>query len=109
MDSKDNNGDQPIHCVGKSGCIKLFQLLADNGVKVCSLGHHNNTAMHYAAKFGKFDFIQTALGNGCPVGLRNALNETPLHLAAGYYTRGKFRNHVDRKIQGVKMALKGQK
>ncbi len=87
---KDNSGDQPIHSAAKSGCRDLLDMLQKEGVEICTSGHQGNKVIHYACKFGRFELVQFLVKKGCPVGLRNNLKETPLHLAAAHYTQGNF-------------------
>ena len=52
-------------------------------------GHNGNTVIHYAAKMGRLKLVDHLLKMGPLVNLENYLKETPLHLAAGLYTKGK--------------------
>ena len=88
IEEKDDLGDQPIHSAAKSGCMGCLGLLHENGAFFCSKGHLDNTVIHYAAKKGRLQLIDTLLQKGGDlVNLENALKETPLHLACSHYTK----------------------
>jgi ankyrin repeat protein len=88
VDERDDNGDQPIHSAAKSGCKLSVNILIEFGAWVCGGGHLKNTVLHYASKMGRLQLVDHILKQGCPPNLENDLKETPLHLAAGFYTKG---------------------
>ena len=51
-------------------------------------GGYGNTMLHCAAQSGKIEMVNYFLARGFDVNKRNNLSETPLHLAAGFYTKG---------------------
>lgn len=55
-------------------------------------GHRGNTIIHYAAMGGELGVIDQIIGRDkCPViNRQNDLSETPLHLAAGCFTKCEF-------------------
>ena len=69
--------------------------------------------LHYAASQGRLELVDWLLENifmenpSC----KNALGETPLHLAAGYYSKGKIAHLLTRyfKISEFQSTLKSNK
>ena len=54
------------------------------------LGAFGNNMLHYAALRGHIELVRFFLDKGFDPNERNNLSETPLHLCAGSYIRGKI-------------------
>ena len=52
-------------------------------------GHLGNSLLHYAAQYGNIEMMKYIIESGTPVGIKNYLGETPMHLAAGAHIKSK--------------------
>jgi ankyrin repeat protein len=86
---KDMNDDEPVHLAAKAGSIAIIKLLKSYGCNVLTPGYRGNHIIHYAAQKGRFELLKFVLSlkNG-QQNKRNALTETPLHLASACHTDG---------------------
>ena len=57
------------------------------------LGAFGNNMLHYAALRGHIELVRFFLDKGFDPNERNNLSETPLHLCAGSYIRGKIHTY----------------
>ena len=67
------------------------------------LGAFGNNMLHYAALRGHIELVRYFLDKGFDPNERNNLSETPLHLCAGSYIRGKIHTYVHTYIYISKM------
>mmetsp|Transcript_698 Transcript_698/g.1667 ORF Transcript_698/g.1667 Transcript_698/m.1667 type:complete len:209 (+) Transcript_698:34-660(+) len=68
---------------GKCGDVQTIRALLDSGVYVDATdGEYNQTALHYAAREGRRDAVDTLLVAGANPNARNADYRTPMHWAA---------------------------
>jgi hypothetical protein len=75
----------------QGGSLKCFQLILDKYAKstvMQCLGAFENTMLHCAVQNGRVEMTKYLLKQGVDVNARNGLTETPLHLAAGAYSKG---------------------
>ncbi|KAG8473400.1 hypothetical protein CXB51_035696 [Gossypium anomalum] len=61
--------------------VKCTQILLEAGAKVDALDKNKNTALHYAAGYGRKDCVALLLENGAAVTLQNMDGKTPIEVA----------------------------
>ncbi len=82
IDSKNYNGDTPLHLAAKYNRTKVITLLLDRGAKIDSKNYYGNTLLHYAVYRQNLEVIQLLLDRGANVEIKNQHNWTPLNEAA---------------------------
>ncbi|KAL2903975.1 Ankyrin repeat domain-containing protein 2A [Bienertia sinuspersici] len=66
---------------GCQGGVKCAQVLLEAGAKVDALDKNKNTALHYAAGYGRKECVALLLENGAAVTLQNLDGKTPIDVA----------------------------
>nr|GEU65236.1 hypothetical protein [Tanacetum cinerariifolium] len=61
--------------------VKCAQVLLEAGVKVNALDNNNNTALHYAAGYGRKECVVLLLDNDTTCNLQNLEGRTPIEIA----------------------------
>ncbi|MBA0820807.1 hypothetical protein Gohar_019660 [Gossypium harknessii] len=61
--------------------VKCAQILLEAGAAVDALDKNKNTALHYAAGYGRKDCVALLLKNGAAVTLQNMDGKTPIDVA----------------------------
>ncbi|KAK8613486.1 hypothetical protein V6N13_101248 [Hibiscus sabdariffa] len=61
--------------------LKCAQILVEAGAAVDALDKNKNSALHYAAGYGRKDCVALLLKNGAAVTLQNMDGKTPIDLA----------------------------
>lgn len=61
--------------------VKCAQVLLEAGAKVDALDKNKNTALHYAAGYGRKECVALLLHNGAAVTLQNMDGKTPIDVA----------------------------
>lgn len=84
----NDDGATPLHLAALSGSIAAAQEIINaeetaHGVsRLLSQGDHNeNTPLHYAAGSGHLEMVELLIARGSIVNARNAMDDTPLHVA----------------------------
>nr|CAD2199644.1 unnamed protein product [Meloidogyne enterolobii] len=83
VNSKAKNGEAPLHLAAQYGHAKLVAMLVqEHGASLEAITLNNQTALHFAAKFGQLIVAQTLLAFGANPNAKDDKGQTPLHLAA---------------------------
>ncbi|CAB3407274.1 unnamed protein product [Caenorhabditis bovis] len=83
VNSKSKTGEAPLHLAAQNGHVKVVNVLVqDHGASLEAITLDNQTALHFAAKFGQLGVSQTLLALGANPNARDDKGQTPLHLAA---------------------------
>ncbi|CAC14420.3 Ion transport domain-containing protein [Caenorhabditis elegans] len=83
VNSKSKTGEAPLHLAAQHGHVKVVNVLVqDHGAALEAITLDNQTALHFAAKFGQLAVSQTLLALGANPNARDDKGQTPLHLAA---------------------------
>ena len=83
VNSKAKNGEAPLHLAAQFGHVKVVNVLVqDHGASLEAITLDNQTALHFAAKYGQLGVSQTLLALGANPNARDDKGQTPLHLAA---------------------------
>ncbi|KAF1769981.1 hypothetical protein GCK72_001798 [Caenorhabditis remanei] len=83
VNSKSKTGEAPLHLAAQNGHVKVVNVLVqDHGASLEAITLDNQTALHFAAKFGQLAVSQTLLALGANPNARDDKGQTPLHLAA---------------------------
>ncbi|PIC53240.1 hypothetical protein B9Z55_003026 [Caenorhabditis nigoni] len=83
VNSKSKTGEAPLHLAAQHGHVKVVNVLVqDHGASLEAITLDNQTALHFAAKFGQLAVSQTLLALGANPNARDDKGQTPLHLAA---------------------------
>uniref|UniRef100_A0A1I7V877 ANK_REP_REGION domain-containing protein n=4 Tax=Loa loa TaxID=7209 RepID=A0A1I7V877_LOALO len=83
VNSKSKTGEAPLHLAAQNGHIKVVSVLVqDYGALLEAITLDNQTALHFAARYGQLAVAQTLLTLGANPNARDDKGQTPLHLAA---------------------------
>ncbi|KAF8366758.1 trp-4, partial [Pristionchus pacificus] len=83
VNSKSKTGEAPLHLAAMNGHVKVVNcLVQDHAASLEAITLDNQTALHFAAKFGQLAVSQTLLALGANPNARDDKGQTPLHLAA---------------------------
>ena len=94
INAKNNNGSTPLFYATLNENHNMVQvLLSANTKKIYQPNKDGDTALHWAARYGKPEMIKALIqalpGAGANINTKNSKHETPLHLAAQH---GKYDN-----------------
>ena len=88
MDECNNKKETPLHTLlsdpfaSSNIDVKAIDILIANGASLLDIGEAGNSPLHHAAMdVNHVDVISALLQRGADVNLRNAAQDTPLHLA----------------------------
>ena len=83
------NLETPLHIVARQGNLAIFNLLVDavknfdkSQASLEAENKYGETAIYYAARYGKERIVQQLINNGAKVHVANEDGYTPLHVAA---------------------------
>ncbi|PAV85627.1 hypothetical protein WR25_08242 isoform C [Diploscapter pachys] len=83
VNSKSKTGEAPLHLCAMNGHVKVVNVLVqDHGASLEAITLENQTALHFAAKYGQLAVSQTLLALGANPNARDDKGQTPLHLSA---------------------------
>ncbi|KJH52965.1 ankyrin repeat protein [Dictyocaulus viviparus] len=83
VNSKSKTGEAPLHLAAQNGHVRVVNVLVqDHGASLEAITLENQTALHFAAKYGQLVVSQTLLALGANPNARDDKGQTPLHLAA---------------------------
>lgn len=72
-----------MHLAAQNGHVNVVNVLVqDYGASLEAITLDNQTALHFAAKYGQLAVSQTLLTMGANPNTRDDQGQTPLHLAA---------------------------
>jgi hypothetical protein len=87
-DEDEEEGDEEdeeltVHHTASTGDVevKCAEVLLEAGAGVDALDKNNNTALHYAAGYGRDECVELLLKNGAAVTLQNLDGKTPIDVA----------------------------
>ncbi|OIW13266.1 hypothetical protein TanjilG_25745 [Lupinus angustifolius] len=82
-DDVGNEDESIVHHTASVGDVevKCAQVLIEAGAKVDALDNNKNTALHYAAGYGRKECVALLLENGAAVTLQNLDGKTPIDVA----------------------------
>lgn len=83
VNSKDTNGDTPLHISTFYEHMKITELLVKKRADVNAANVYGMTPLHYAMRKKNLDLIGLLLKNGADINCRNVWGMTPLYRAAG--------------------------
>ncbi|KAK6105831.1 Ankyrin repeats (3 copies) family protein [Brugia pahangi] len=83
VNSKSKTGEAPLHLAAQNGHVKVVSVLVEHhGALLEAITLDNQTALHFAARYGQLAVAQTLLALGANPNARDDKGQTPLHLAA---------------------------
>lgn len=83
VNSKAKNGEAPLHLAAQYGHPRVVTMLVqEHGASLEAITLDNQTALHFAAKYGQLVVAQTLLALGANPNAKDDKGQTPLHLAA---------------------------
>nr|CRZ23734.1 BMA-TRP-4 [Brugia malayi] len=83
VNSKSKTGEAPLHLAAQNGHVKVVSVLVEHhGALLEAITLDNQTALHFAARYGQLTVAQTLLALGANPNARDDKGQTPLHLAA---------------------------
>ncbi|KAK5981003.1 putative Ion channel nompc, partial [Trichostrongylus colubriformis] len=83
VNSKSKTGEAPLHLAAQNGHVRVVNVLVqDHGASLEAITLDNQTALHFAARYGQLVVSQTLLALGANPNARDDKGQTPLHLAA---------------------------
>ncbi|CAG9537301.1 unnamed protein product [Cercopithifilaria johnstoni] len=83
VNSKSKTGEAPLHLAAQNGHVKVVSVLVeDHGALLEAVTLDNQTALHFAARYGQLAVAQKLLTLGANPNARDDKGQTPIHLAA---------------------------
>lgn len=82
VNTKDADGNTPLHLAAQEGDHKKVEALLKNGADVDAKGKNGNTPLHIATHKRCAQSVKVLLKSGADVNAKSNLDWTPLHLAA---------------------------
>ncbi|WP_420546987.1 ankyrin repeat domain-containing protein [Curvivirga sp.] len=82
IDSRDVDGDTPLHVMVWRENIYGVSMLIEAGADVNAVGDMSETPLHVAVKLGNLAIIDTLLKVGANTSMISEFGETPMGLAA---------------------------
>ena len=85
LHDQDHEGCTVMHYASKLGLVGCLKSLMENGASISTLNNHNQSPLHFAAKYGRYNSCVQILSSP---NYKNYINEkdgdgnTPLHLSA---------------------------
>ena len=71
MNSRDKDGETPLHYASAYGRLDIVQLLVDHGADVNATQQHLWTTLHLASSYGYLGIARLLLDRGANVDARN--------------------------------------
>ena len=82
LESKDSQGNMPLHCAAMSKKVDAVELLLKLGADPNVVGHQGATPLHLAAESGSTDAVIALLKAGARDDVTDEQGRTPMQLAA---------------------------
>lgn len=85
LNQMDQHGCTPLHYASEHGFIKTIDQLIKLGARINAKSNKQQSALHFASKFGRINTCSHLLSNACSSSLINEadlMGQTALHLAA---------------------------
>ena len=90
LEIEDHNGRTPIWGAAQTCAPRYLQKVIEAGAKVDVFDHEGNSLLHEAAYSGFYEAVDMLLALGLDPNHQNQRGQTPLHIAAGRFSRVKL-------------------
>ena len=81
IDSRDSDGDTPLHIVASRGDLVAVELLLSAGANPNAVGDMGQTPLHIAISRGSPEVVAALLRHGARAGIRSELGDTAVERA----------------------------
>lgn len=85
VNSRNQEGETPLHQAAEDYDKQVAQLLIDHGANVDASNNFGQTPLHAAAMHGAFEVLDILVYNGAKVNCRDIKGYTPLHYAVSNF------------------------
>merc|ERR1711939_1254118 len=83
VDVRDGKGITPLGYAVAGNRISVFKLLLRSKANIDDVDSDGNSAVHYAAAYGRCELLEFVLAAGMDASSKNSTGKTPLDLATG--------------------------
>ncbi|MHC4630332.1 MAG: ankyrin repeat domain-containing protein, partial [Planctomycetota bacterium] len=81
VNTKDQDGETPLHYAAEHGDKHVAELLIANGADVNAKNNNDETPLHCATRWGYKDVIKLLIANGADIDLKTKAGSTALQIA----------------------------
>lgn len=81
VNSKDSDGDTPLHVMAMRGDVFACQALVDAGAEINAIGDMGQTPLHVAISQGYVEIVELLLAAGAKTDIQSEFGETPAEKA----------------------------